>query len=118
MEVEGEEQQIEMNNNVMCLLTDPEGAPLGAPLYLPQNAGPKELQQMVNKLLNNVSKANPSLQPHFVTKLFVYFFSLLPQLWIGILKYLFMYKYSYTSFLIIILTLFFKSCCFCSQIIG
>lgn len=80
MEVEGEEQQIEMNNNVMCLLTDPEGAPLGAPLYLPQNAGPKELQQMVNKLLNNVSKANPSLQPHFVTKLFVYFFSLLPQL--------------------------------------
>jgi hypothetical protein len=42
-------------NNVMCQFTDPEGTPLGAPLYLPQNAGPQQLQQIVNKLLNNVS---------------------------------------------------------------
>ena len=42
-------------NNVMCQFTDPEGTTLGAPLYLPQNAGPHQLQQIVNKLLNNVS---------------------------------------------------------------
>ncbi|KAA0048386.1 notchless protein-like protein [Cucumis melo var. makuwa] len=41
----------ETTNNVMILLTDPEGTPLGAPMYLPQNAGPQQLQQMVNKLL-------------------------------------------------------------------
>ncbi|XP_042488770.1 notchless protein homolog [Macadamia integrifolia] len=48
--------QEEMTNNVMCLLTDPEGTPLGAPMYLPQNAGPLQLQQIVNKLLNNEEK--------------------------------------------------------------
>ncbi|GFZ21675.1 hypothetical protein Acr_29g0008370 [Actinidia rufa] len=40
--VEGEEER-ELNNNVMSQLTDPEGTPLGPPMYLPQNAGPKEL---------------------------------------------------------------------------
>ncbi|KAJ6692060.1 WD40 REPEAT PROTEIN [Salix purpurea] len=43
-------------NNVMCQFTDPEGTTLGAPLYLPQNAGPHQLQQIVNKLLNNEEK--------------------------------------------------------------
>ncbi len=57
MEVE-EEQREMTTNKVMCLFTDPEGTPLGAPMYLPQNAGPQELQQMVNKLLNNVSFAS------------------------------------------------------------
>ncbi|KAK2994471.1 hypothetical protein RJ640_008839 [Escallonia rubra] len=52
MELEGEVQG-EFSNNVMCLLTDPEGSPLGAPMFLPQNDGPIELQQMVNKLLKN-----------------------------------------------------------------
>ncbi|GKE61780.1 notchless protein [Tanacetum coccineum] len=41
------------NNSVMCQLSDPEGNPLGASMYLPQLVGPKELQQMVNKLLDN-----------------------------------------------------------------
>jgi hypothetical protein len=41
-------------NNVMCLLTDPDGAPLGAPMYLPQNIGPQQLQLIVNQLLHNV----------------------------------------------------------------
>lgn len=50
------EQQREVNNSVMCQLSDPEGTPLGPPLYLPQSAGPKELTQMVNKLLNNEEK--------------------------------------------------------------
>ncbi|KAJ0038289.1 hypothetical protein Pint_23960 [Pistacia integerrima] len=50
------EVETEMTNNVMCLLTDPEGTPLGAPMYLPQNAGPQQLQQIVNKLLNNEEK--------------------------------------------------------------
>lgn len=49
------EVETEMVNNVMCLLKDPEGNPLGAPMYLPQNAGPQQLSQIVNKLLNNVS---------------------------------------------------------------
>ncbi|PNY11684.1 notchless protein [Trifolium pratense] len=40
-------------NNVMCLLTDPDGAPLGAPMYLPQNIGPQQLQLIVNQLLRN-----------------------------------------------------------------
>lgn len=49
------EIETETTNNVMCLLTDPEGNPLGAPMYFPQNAGPQQLSQIVNKLLNNVS---------------------------------------------------------------
>ncbi|GFZ21674.1 transmembrane protein, putative [Actinidia rufa] len=53
MEVDEGEEERELNNNVMSQLTDPVGTPLGPPMYLPQNAGPKELQQMVNKLLNN-----------------------------------------------------------------
>ncbi|KAG6710889.1 hypothetical protein I3842_05G025700 [Carya illinoinensis] len=55
MEVE-EEQRETMTNKVMCLLTDPGGTPLGAAMYLPQNAGPQQLQQMVNKLLSNEEK--------------------------------------------------------------
>lgn len=55
MEVMEEGREISSNNTVMCLLTDPEGEPLGAPLYLPQNAGPPQLQEIVNKLLKNVS---------------------------------------------------------------
>lgn len=47
--------EVETVNNVMCQFTDREGTALGAPLYLPQNAGPQQLQQIVNKLLNNVS---------------------------------------------------------------
>ena len=55
MATEMDVEQRETINNVMILLTDPEGTPLGAPMYLPQNAGPQQLQQMVNKLLSNVS---------------------------------------------------------------
>jgi hypothetical protein len=55
MEVEGEQRETMTSNKVMCLFTDPEGTHLGAPMYLPQDAGPQQLQQMVNKLLNNVS---------------------------------------------------------------
>ncbi|KAG6606887.1 hypothetical protein SDJN03_00229, partial [Cucurbita argyrosperma subsp. sororia] len=47
-------------SNVM-ILTDPEGAPLGAPIDLPQNAGPQQLRQMVNKLLNKMEKPYPQL---------------------------------------------------------
>ncbi|KOM27063.1 hypothetical protein LR48_Vigan393s000700 [Vigna angularis] len=46
----------EIINNVMCLLTDPDGTPLGSPMYLPQNAGPQHLNQIVNKLQNNEEK--------------------------------------------------------------
>lgn len=45
----------EIINNVMCLLMDPDGTPLGASMYLPQNVGPQHLNQIVNKLLNNVN---------------------------------------------------------------
>ena len=66
MEIDGAiEQQRELNNSVMCQLSDPEGTPLGPPLYLPQSAGPKELVQMVNKLLNNVRKASSLHQVRF-----------------------------------------------------
>ncbi|KAF2293441.1 hypothetical protein GH714_001836 [Hevea brasiliensis] len=47
---------VETVNNVMCQFTDREGTALGAPLFLPQNAGPQQLQQIVNKLLNNEEK--------------------------------------------------------------
>lgn len=53
MEVEGD-KNMENGNSVMCQLADPEGTPLGTAMYLPQNAGPKELQQIVNTLLSNV----------------------------------------------------------------
>jgi ribosome assembly protein 4 len=45
-----------MNNNVLCLLNNPDGSPLGAPMYLPQNVAPQHLQQIVNKLLDNEEK--------------------------------------------------------------
>lgn len=51
MEVEAEQRDV---NNVMSQLVDPEGTTLGPPMYLPQDVGPQQLQQMVNKLLNNV----------------------------------------------------------------
>ncbi|KAG1346954.1 notchless protein [Cocos nucifera] len=51
-----EGREMNSSNTVMCLLTNAEGEPLGAPLYLPQNAGPPQLQEIVNKLLNNVEK--------------------------------------------------------------
>ncbi|KAF2293450.1 hypothetical protein GH714_001880 [Hevea brasiliensis] len=44
---------METVNNVMCQLTDREGTALEAPLYLPQDAGPQQLQQIVNELLRN-----------------------------------------------------------------
>lgn len=42
-------------NNIICSLADPEGRSLGAPLDLPQDAGPKELYLLINTLLQNVS---------------------------------------------------------------
>ncbi|KAL3732760.1 hypothetical protein ACJRO7_029412, partial [Eucalyptus globulus] len=50
MEVEAEQRDV---NNVMCQLVDPEVTTLGPPMYLPLDVGPQQLQQMVNKLLNN-----------------------------------------------------------------
>ena len=55
-EVVMEEEREKIVNNVLCLLTDPDGTPYGAPIYLPQDAGPQQLQQIVNKLLNNEEK--------------------------------------------------------------
>lgn len=49
------EEERELSNRVICQLTDSEGTPLGAPIFLPESAGPKELQQLVNQLLHNVS---------------------------------------------------------------
>ncbi|CAI9106775.1 OLC1v1005994C2 [Oldenlandia corymbosa var. corymbosa] len=53
MEGEAEHQKEVSSNNVMCQLSDPEGATLGPAMYLPQSAGPKELTQIVNQLLHN-----------------------------------------------------------------
>ncbi|KAI3818472.1 hypothetical protein L1987_12279 [Smallanthus sonchifolius] len=64
MEIEVREESRELNNNVMCQLADPEGNQLGASMYLPQSVGPKELQQMVNKLLNNVKIMNEEKLPY------------------------------------------------------
>lgn len=54
MAAEAEQSMDGTKNNVMCQFTDPEGTPLGAPIYLPQNAGPLQLQQLINQLLRNV----------------------------------------------------------------
>ncbi|KAG4188110.1 Notchless -like protein [Gossypium arboreum] len=54
MEVETE--QGETGKSVMCVLTDPEGTTLGGTMYLPQNVGPVQLQQIVNTLLKNEEK--------------------------------------------------------------
>ncbi|CAN4078368.1 unnamed protein product [Withania somnifera] len=53
MEVEAAGER-EATKKVICELADPEGNPLGAALYLPENAGPKELNQVVNKLLSKL----------------------------------------------------------------
>ena len=57
MDVEMEEQgrETDNDNKVMCQLSDPEGNSLEGLIYLPQNAGPKQLQQIVNQRLNNVN---------------------------------------------------------------
>lgn len=58
-ELEMPDHSGEMNDtkySVMCLFTNPEGDPLGASLYLPQDAGPPQLQEIVNKLLQNEEK--------------------------------------------------------------
>ncbi|KAF2293455.1 hypothetical protein P3X46_013173 [Hevea brasiliensis] len=47
---------METMNIVMCEFTDREGTALEAPLYLPQDAGPQQLQQIVNELLHNKEK--------------------------------------------------------------
>ena len=41
-------------NSVICQLADPEGNTLGSQLDLPQDAGPKELDTLINTLLQNV----------------------------------------------------------------
>ncbi|RZC64327.1 hypothetical protein C5167_008017 [Papaver somniferum] len=54
-----EEKDVVRNDNsstIMCQFTDPEGVPLGTCMYLPHNAGPLQLQLLVNKLLNNEEK--------------------------------------------------------------
>lgn len=43
-------------NNIICLMTDPDGNALGGPVDLPQDAGPLQLQSLVNALLNNEEK--------------------------------------------------------------
>lgn len=53
----GEEQK--PTKNVMCLLSDPEGTPLGPSMYLPENVGPVQLQEVVNQLLKNVIFSPP-----------------------------------------------------------
>ncbi|KAL5067494.1 hypothetical protein RYX36_018381 [Vicia faba] len=55
-ETEAIMEQRTVVNNVMCLLMHQDGAPLGAPMYLPQNIGPQQLQLIVNQLLQNEEK--------------------------------------------------------------
>lgn len=52
--MEVEEAAAVAGKNVMCLLTDPDGTPLGNSVYLPQDTGPLHLQRIVNQLLDNV----------------------------------------------------------------
>lgn len=54
--MEAMEEGMTKDSNVLCLLTDPEGQPLGSPIYLPHNAATPLLQDIVNKLLNNEDK--------------------------------------------------------------
>eukprot|EP00252_Welwitschia_mirabilis_P020841 TRINITY_DN5197_c0_g1_i1.p1 TRINITY_DN5197_c0_g1~~TRINITY_DN5197_c0_g1_i1.p1 ORF type:complete len:487 (-),score=77.80 TRINITY_DN5197_c0_g1_i1:394-1854(-) len=42
--------------NIICQLTDPEGNNLGTAIDLPQDAGPQQLQSIVNALLTNEEK--------------------------------------------------------------
>ncbi|KAH9543889.1 hypothetical protein CY35_13G089200 [Sphagnum magellanicum] len=43
-------------NNIICSLADAEGRVLGPPLDLPQDAGPKELQLLLNTILQTEEK--------------------------------------------------------------
>ncbi|CAH8312831.1 unnamed protein product [Eruca vesicaria subsp. sativa] len=49
METDGSE-------SVICLLTDAEETPLGSAMYIPRNAGPLQLTNLVNTFLNNEEK--------------------------------------------------------------
>ncbi|KAG0450726.1 hypothetical protein HPP92_026601 [Vanilla planifolia] len=59
----------EMNGNssVLCLLTNSEGTALGEALYLPENVGPPQLQEIVNKLLQNVGASRESIILNVIT---------------------------------------------------
>uniref|UniRef100_A0A0D9XTS9 NLE domain-containing protein n=2 Tax=Leersia perrieri TaxID=77586 RepID=A0A0D9XTS9_9ORYZ len=56
MEKRDEQQLAGSSSSVMCQLVSPEGDHLGAALYLPQNVGPPQLQEIVNHLLHNEDK--------------------------------------------------------------
>lgn len=43
-------------NNIICVLTDPEGRIVGTTFDLPQGAGPKELHALINTVLRNEEK--------------------------------------------------------------
>lgn len=45
-----------VTNSVICQLADPEGRPLAAQLDIPQDAGPRELETLLNTLLQNEEK--------------------------------------------------------------
>ncbi|XP_074289878.1 notchless protein homolog [Silene latifolia] len=51
MEVMEEEER-----SVICALKDSEGNPLGGPISVPHSIGPKQFQQIINKLLGNEEK--------------------------------------------------------------
>ncbi|GAU34431.1 hypothetical protein TSUD_393840 [Trifolium subterraneum] len=55
-------------NSVMCLLTNTDGTPLAAPMYLPQNIAPQHLQLIVNQLLHNCRTISVGLTPVSVEK--------------------------------------------------
>ncbi|KAL6129956.1 hypothetical protein ACLB2K_068338 [Fragaria x ananassa] len=48
--------EVEAERTVMCLLTDPDDTPLGQFMYLPQHTTTLQLQQIVNRLLQNEEK--------------------------------------------------------------
>eukprot|EP00897_Mesotaenium_endlicherianum_P008777 jgi/Mesen1/7928/ME000422S07086 len=45
-----------MANNVICQLADPDGGQVGTQLDLPQDAGPRELETLLNSIMQNEEK--------------------------------------------------------------
>jgi ribosome assembly protein 4 len=73
---------IDASASVMCQLLSPEGDPLGSALYLPQNVGPPQLQEIVNQLLHNVLLCSNCFLSHLSNS---FILSCFPQPYLSIL---------------------------------
>lgn len=88
-------EQRETINIVRCNLKDPDGTPLVPDgIYIPQNAGPQQLQQIVNELLHNVTPFSIlNFILHKLVLYFIYLFIIIIMIIISIILIDYLYSH-------------------------